>query len=358
MSLPSPTATPLTMSYNTISEKEMKEWDAPLAMLAQKSKGDLRQLMYAFFSFLHRRTDFYVIRPTSGTGSSIGFQEGEAEQILLAAFRQFPLVKISSGSSSASSAKQSGEGVQSSGTCGKPECSTTNSSTEPGTRMMKQRVDEGRKVEDDAAKSNTREEETHLRISSVRRTEEGKQIPVGNGGCTERYQWTQSVSETTVITRIPKGLRAKDLHVIIRPTSVSVQLKEPTAAATLASSFLLEGDLVERIRPEESTWTIESNALLLTLEKVKKTWWAAVFVGDDEIDTHLIDSTRKISDYDESTQGALRKIMFDQNQQRLGLPTSDEILGKGLPSSSIVPCSASLPPGVEYIDSETLKRNK
>jgi hypothetical protein len=224
--------------------------------------------------------------------------------------------------------------------------------------MMKQRVDEGRKVEDDATKSNTREEETHLRISSVRLTEEGKQIPVGNGGCTERYQWTQSVSETTVITRIPKGLRAKDLHVIIRPTSVSVQLKEPTAAATLASSFLLEGDLVERIRPEESTWTIESNALLLTLEKVKKTWWAAVFVGDDEIDTHLIDSTRKISDYDESTQGALRKIMFDQNQQRLGLPTSDEILRKGLPSSSIVPCPASLPPGVEYIDSETLKRNK
>ncbi len=110
---------------------------------------------------------------------------------------------------------------------------------------------------------------------------------------------------------------------------------------------------MERIRPEESTWTIESNALLLTLEKVKKTWWATVFVGDDEIDTHLIDSTRNISDYDESTQGALRKIMFDQNQQRLGLPTSDEILRKGLPSSSIV---HSLPPGVDYIDSETLKR--
>ena len=64
-------------------------------------------------------------------------------------------------------------------------------------------------------------------------------------------------------------------------------------------------------------------------------------------------STQKISDYDKLTQDVLRKMMFDRNQQRLGLPTSDEILRKGLPSSSIV---HSLPPGVDYIDSETLKR--
>ncbi len=67
--------------------------------------------------------------------------------------------------------------------------------------------------------------------------------------------------------------------------------------------------------------------LLLTLDKVKKTWWATVFVGDDEIDTQLVDSTCKISEYDEATQGAKCKIMFDQNQQRLGLPTSDQYWG-------------------------------
>lgn len=334
MSLPSPTTTHMTMSNDIITEKDLKEWDAPLVILAQKSQGDLRQLLHAFFSFLHRRTDFYVIRPSGTSGSSMGFHEGEAEQILLAAFRQFPLVKISSGG--ASSTKHSGEGVLSS------------------SRIMKQPIEEGSKVHDDATTNNMREE-TQQVMSTVRMTEEGKQIPEGNGGRTERYQWTQTVSEITVITRLPKGTRAKDLQVTIRPTSISV-LRKDAMAATPADAFLLDGDLVERIRPEESTWTIESNALLLTLEKVKKTWWATVLVGDDEIDTHLIDSTRKISDYDESTQGALRKIMFDQNQQRLGLPTSDEILGKRHPSSSIVPCPASLPPGVEYIDSETLKQ--
>ena len=30
-------------------------------------------------------------------------------------------------------------------------------------------------------------------------------------------------------------------------------------------------------------------------------------------------------DYDDETQGAIRKIMFDQHQKRLGQPTSDEI---------------------------------
>ena len=30
-------------------------------------------------------------------------------------------------------------------------------------------------------------------------------------------------------------------------------------------------------------------------------------------------------DYDPETQGAIRKIMFDQHQKRLGKPTSDEL---------------------------------
>ncbi len=45
--------------YSSLSEQE--EWDAPLLALTEKSNGDLRRLFYAFFSFLHRRTDFYMI---------------------------------------------------------------------------------------------------------------------------------------------------------------------------------------------------------------------------------------------------------------------------------------------------------
>ena len=33
----------------------------------------------------------------------------------------------------------------------------------------------------------------------------------------------------------------------------------------------------------------------------------------------------KVEEYDGETQGAIRKIMFDQEQKRKGLPTSDEL---------------------------------
>jgi len=48
-------------------------------------------------------------------------------------------------------------------------------------------------------------------------------------------------------------------------------------------------------------------------------------VGDREIDTQRVDSTCKIDDYDEPTQAAIQKLMFDQQQKMQGLPTSDEL---------------------------------
>jgi hypothetical protein len=73
-------------------------------------------------------------------------------------------------------------------------------------------------------------------------------------------------------------------------------------------------------------------------------------VGDEKIDTELVDSRRHISDYDEATQGQIRKILFDQNQYHKGLPSSDELLGTGKSTAAI----PELPPGVEYIDKKKL----
>ena len=38
-----------------------------------------------------------------------------------------------------------------------------------------------------------------------------------------------------------------------------------------------------------------------------------------------MDSTQRIDEYDQSTQAALRKIMFDQKQKAMGLQTSEEM---------------------------------
>lgn len=57
-----------------------------------------------------------------------------------------------------------------------------------------------------------------------------------------------------------------------------------------------------------------------------------------------VDSTARIGEFDEETQGTIRKIMFDQRQKAQGLPTSDHLSAeavleraKGLPGSPFLP---------------------
>lgn len=62
-----------------------------------------------------------------------------------------------------------------------------------------------------------------------------------------------------------------------------------------------------------------------------------------------MDSTTKISEYDGETQGAIRKIMFDQRQKSLGLPTSDQLSADALlEKAKDLPGSPFLPGGVLF----------
>jgi hypothetical protein len=150
-------------------------------------------------------------------------------------------------------------------------------------------------------------------------TAEGKQIPVGNGGVTDRYYWTQTLKELNVHISVAPGTRGKSLDVQLKGSGVSVKDK-------VSGRTLLEGEWEDTIRSEESMWNLDDDgSLLLTLEKSVPIWWKAVIKGDPEIDTTKVDSSRSVSDYDPETQGAIRKIMFDQKQKALGLPTSEDL---------------------------------
>ena len=96
---------------------------------------------------------------------------------------------------------------------------------------------------------------------------------------------------------------------------------------------LIDGnfEVGEGVKTGESIWTLNvsdnqsSCQVVITLDKTRSTWWKHVIDGHPEIDTTKVDSSSKIGDYDESTQGAIRKILHDQRQKSLGLPTSDEL---------------------------------
>ena len=314
--------------------KVLAAMDAPLMQLAQQSGGDLRRLMFAFFSFLNRHTDFYLVPNEQdvkeGVALNMGFKEGDAEKLLLAAFRQFPLRRMPRKGSSSTVGDNDGSNAT------KSTATITKSKSETKSTVKKTAV-----VTSDApsAAKTTKENAVEIRL-----TEEGLQVPVGNGGSTKDYTWTQTIDETSVLIALPEGTMGKDVSVSIKPLSVSVRMKEPVNGEE-SPRTLLEGELVEKIRTDESTWSLEGGVLVLTLDKLKKTWWETVIVGDDKIDTTLVDSRRRIDEYDGATQTAIRKIMFDQRQERLGLPTSDE-MNEG-----------TLPKGVEYITKDTLDKH-
>ena len=45
---------------------------------------------------------------------------------------------------------------------------------------------------------------------------------IGNGGTTDRYVWTQTLSDLIVNIKLPPGTKAKNLDVTIKNTSLKV----------------------------------------------------------------------------------------------------------------------------------------
>ena len=378
MSLPIPHTTSQNVAENHHFDRDCERL---YVELVQKSRGDLRQLLSSFFSFLHRRTDLYCItdatdnnanvadnnnkkKNDTAAGRNMGFREGEAETIIIAAFRQFPLRRVTSPSSpiqsppstaSSPSKTTTTTAITTTGTTAATATSTTETSGPPPKKSNRR---------NDLDLDDVEEE--------MKYTQEGLQIPIGNGGIVpHKYRWTQTLEECTILLPCPNDvnstpLRGKDVRVTMLPQTLRVQIIiiNPTVTTTISDDttskfdegtlLLLDGTLSQRIVPSESTWTMESGVLQIILYKSIRTFWDSIFADDTiKIDTSLVDSRRNIDTYDDVTQAHIRKIIHEQQQQSMGLPTSDDAIVTS--SDGDKPRIPSvLPKGVEYIDQEIL----
>ena len=160
---------------------------------------------------MHRRTDFYVV--TREKQSKMGFPEGIAEKLLVKTFREFPYKEAADVQRAMAQGGPPPGTKQAPKAKGKPKSKTK----APATTTKKAAAAKSSGAAPPAPSAQAaaaaaaptaaapapvpapKESDVHPLGTGKKMeyNENGKQIPIGNGGVTSDYWWTQSLYETT-----------------------------------------------------------------------------------------------------------------------------------------------------------------
>ncbi len=145
-------------------------------------------------------------------------------------------------------------------------------------------------------------------------------VPVKKEGRKPPYTFSQTLQEVTVYVPVPEGTPPKSIVCDIGVKHLKVGVKgEP---------LIVDHALSKAVIADECLWQLEQRkTVVLTLFKQNDMeWWSCVCEGDEEIDTTKLEpENSKLSDLDGETRKVVEKMMFDQRQKQMGLPTSDEL---------------------------------
>ena len=284
---------------------EAEKYDDVLMTVAGQC-GGIEPLLNVFFSFLYRKTDFFVVMQKGET--KMGFPEGVAEKLVLRAFRQF----------------QQGE------TKTKQLAKTRAEAAPPSRPAPTPAVED---ITEAPPASVPASAPVPAPAPAPAAAPKKKDELSYNGGTTERFSWEQTISDVAIQVPMPEGTRARDVECTISKSHLVVKLKGQDAVidADYPCDARNGQEIWEKVRADECYWNLQPGTggrapqVAVYLEKERECWWKSALHGAEEIDTTKVDSTRQVYDYDGETQGAIRKIMFDQDQKRRNLPTSDEM---------------------------------
>lgn len=293
-------------------------FDPLLLNIAQQCQG-IDGLLEVFLSFLRRKTDFY----TGATASKV------EETILAAVRKQMGMAQRTQQEELRTReaeearlqermrmAKLKGKANQKAKDSNAVTMDAATLSHTSQTNVVELGADGSFDVASTAATKEPKEEKPKLDADGE---EEKEEAPPGNGGATDRYVWTQQLAEVAINVPVPVGTRSRDLSVDIGKKRLRVALK--------GGATLVEGELYKPIKVDDSFWTLEDGReVVISLQKENgMEWWKCAIAGDPEIDTSKVSpENSKLSDLDAETRQTVEKMMFDQRQKQMGLPTSDE----------------------------------
>lgn len=304
---------------NMASSVDDERFDGLYMNVAQTARG-IEPLLDTVFSFLRRKTDFFAGPPGAENGSQAAIDKvNEVLKRHADLYEQAQKKATTTAASKAQKKKVAKEELEvlEMETDGGFDISSSPATTEsspkavteipksaPGTQATKD-GDEKK-----AADGGTEKEDVR------------GPPPLGNGGTVEgKYTWTQTLSEVSVAIPVPDNTRGKDVNVTIGKKHLKVGLKSQT------KMFLIDAPLTKAVIIDDSFWTIEDgNRLVINLQKLNQMeWWEGVCEGDATIDVRSIQpETSSLSDLDGETRKTVEKMMYDQRQKALGLPTSDD----------------------------------
>lgn len=152
--------------------------------------------------------------------------------------------------------------------------------------------------------------------------DKGKMLPNHqNGADLPNYRWSQTLSELEVRipVDIPSGIKSRDVIVDVSSKHIKVGVK--------GQPLILDGELFNKVKTEDVYWTLENRkVIVVSLDKYNQMeWWNRLVTTDPELNLKKLNiENSKLSDLDGETRGIVEKMMYDQRQREMGLPTSDD----------------------------------